>query len=158
MSEMLIALFSGRLKLWAEGFRLFTQYPLLGTGLGGWFAITGNCLSLHNTYLHLAVELGLAGLTLYIACIVLFLRDLKIVMKKAVMYKFRYTVLSGLYSLCLGLLVHQWFESYLYHGLPLFLFAIIILHALLREPGTLYHFREHIWKQHGIVRTYRKAS
>lgn len=158
LSEMLDALFSGRLQLWAEGFRLFTQYPLFGTGLGGWFAITGNRLSLHNTYLHLAVELGLAGLTLYITCIVLFLRDLKKVMKKAVMYKFRYTVLSGIYSLCVGLLVHQLFESYLYHGLPLFLFAIILLQTLLREPGTLYHFRENIWRQHGISRTYRKAG
>lgn len=158
MSEMLIALFSGRLKLWAEGFRLFTQYPLLGTGLGGWFAITGNRLSLHNTYLHLAVELGLAGLTLYITCIVLFMRDLKKVMQKAVTYKFHYTVLSGLYSLCLGLLVHQCFESYLYHGLPLFLFAIILLQPLLREPGALYLLRERAWKEYGGVWIYRKAG
>jgi O-antigen ligase len=158
MSEMLEALFSGRIQLWAEGIRLFAQYPLLGTGLGGWFAVTGNRLSLHNTYLHLAVELGLAGLTLYITCIALFLRDLRIVMQKAVIFKYRYTVLSGLYSLCLGLLVHQWFESYLYYGLPLFLFAIIPLHTLLREPGKLYHFRELVWKQHGILRLYRKAG
>ncbi|MGB4682086.1 MAG: O-antigen ligase family protein, partial [Dethiobacteria bacterium] len=78
MSEVLDAFLSGRLRLWAEGFKLFAQFPIFGTGLGGWSAVTGNGLSPHNTYLHLAVELGFVGLALYVASIVLFLRDLRV--------------------------------------------------------------------------------
>jgi len=158
MGEMLDVLLSGRLHLWAEGLRVFSQFPLLGTGLGGWPAVTGNGLSPHNTYLHLAVELGFVGLALYVASIVLFLRDLRVMMQRSIMRKSRYTLLSGLYSLCLGLLVHQWFESYLYHGMPLFLFTIILLQTLLREPGVLYHFRERAWKEYGGAWTYRKVG
>ncbi|MGB4371584.1 MAG: O-antigen ligase family protein [Dethiobacteria bacterium] len=158
MTEVLNALSSGRIKLWAEALKLFIQHPLFGTGLGSWFTITGNHLSVHNTYLHLAVELGLAGLTLYLVFIALFLRDIQKKMNQAVLFKSRYIVLSGLYSLCIGLLVHQLFESYLYHGLPLFLFAVILLYTPVQESGTLYHFRKSPWREQGTSLNYRKAG
>ncbi len=156
-AEIVSALFSGRIQLWGEGVKLFAQSPLFGTGLGGWFALTGNSMSLHNTYLHVAVELGLAGLVVYIAYIVLFMQGLHKAMSRATTPQ-RYALLSGLYSLSAGLLVHQFFESYLYQGLPLFLLALIPLHSLLREPGMLYRFREPAWKEQGGSWFYRRTS
>lgn len=70
----------------------------------------------------------------------------------------RYALLSGLYALSVGLLVHQFFESYLYQGLPLFLLAIIPLQALLREPARLYRLREPVWKGQEAAWFYRRAS
>ncbi|NLA04215.1 MAG: O-antigen ligase family protein [Firmicutes bacterium] len=156
--EIVRALANGRVQLWAEGLQLFKQYPLFGTGLGGWFAITGNPLTLHNTYIHVAVELGLVGLALYLIYSALFMQGLRETMKKAAEGSSRYILSSGLYSLCIGLLVHQFFESYLYHGLPLFLLVMIPLHTFMREPGTLYRFRETVWEQGEFPLFYRRVS
>ncbi len=158
LAEIISALFSGRIQLWAEGFRLFIRHPLFGTGLGSWFALTGNNMPVHNTYLHIAVEIGLTGLIVYLAYIALFMRSLKRAMNRAVLNTQRYALLSSIYSLSVGLLVHQFFESYLYQGLPLFLMAIIPLHTLLREPGTLYHLPEPLWREQGVSWFYRRAS
>lgn len=158
IGEVITALANGRVQLWAEGLKLFKLYPLFGTGLGGWWAVTGNYLSPHNTYLHITVELGLVGLALYLIYIALFMKDLHKMMNRAEKGGVRYIVLSGLYSLSLGLLAHQFFESYLYHGLPLFMIAIIPLHFLMREPGVLYRFRERIWSEQDFPRVYRRVS
>jgi O-antigen ligase len=156
--EVITALANGRIQLWAEGLKIFRLYPLFGTGLGGWAALSGHYLSPHNTYLHVAVELGLVGLALYLIYIALFMKDLRKMMLGAAAGSARYIILSGLYSLCLGLLVHQFFESYLYHGLPLFLLAITPLHFLMREPGVLCRFRERIWSEQDFSRAYRRVS
>jgi O-antigen ligase len=156
--EIVSALFTGRIQLWGEGVNLLLRHPLFGTGLGGWFALTSNELSLHNTYLHVAVELGLVGLIVYLAFIVLFMQGLHRAMNRSLTEPSRYALLSGLYSLSVGLLVHQFFESYLYQGLPLFLLVIIPLQALLREPARLYRLREPVWKGQEAAWFYRRAS
>lgn len=158
IGDFLSALANGRVQLWAEGFKLFKQSPLLGAGLGGWFALSGNPLTLHNTYLHIAVELGLVGLALYLAYSVLFMQGLRKKMKKAAEGSSRYIITSGLYSLCAGALAHQFFESYLYHGLPLFLLVIILLQTYMREPGILYRPSERVWEQGDLSWFYRRVS
>jgi O-antigen ligase len=96
--EVITALANGRIQLWAEGLKIFRLYPLFGTGLGGWAALSGHYLSPHNTYLHVAVELGLVGLALYLIYIALFMKDLRKMMLGAAAGSARYIILSGLYS------------------------------------------------------------
>lgn len=82
---------SGRLDLWRVGFRIFEGHPLGGVGLGNYATvepsyatqtlnltlvrqIVGEHLVVHDTYLQMAAELGLVGLSLFVAILAFPLR------------------------------------------------------------------------------------
>jgi O-antigen ligase len=56
-----------RLTLWEAGWRLFTQYPLGGVGVGAYgTASTGEALqAAHNAYVTILAETGIIGFTLF---------------------------------------------------------------------------------------------
>jgi O-antigen ligase len=63
-----------RLSLWRQSLALFSEYPLMGSGTGGfaWF-VSGRDIQEypHNIILELATETGIVGLTIF-ACLMLF--------------------------------------------------------------------------------------
>jgi O-antigen ligase len=65
---------STRLFYWRQSLALFSKYPLVGSGTGGfaWFVSGGDIEEYpHNIVLELATETGIVGLTIF-ACLVLF--------------------------------------------------------------------------------------
>ena len=61
-----------RIKLWREGWMLFTQDPLLGIGMGQFSENVG--MVAHNSFFHCFTELGLFGGTVYAGLFYLALR------------------------------------------------------------------------------------
>ncbi|WP_338667639.1 O-antigen ligase family protein [Pseudodesulfovibrio methanolicus] len=65
----------GRLDIWENGLVLFMENPILGTGLGTFRVAEGSVnggsawRKAHNTYLEIAVELGLPGLIAFLGMI-----------------------------------------------------------------------------------------
>jgi O-antigen ligase len=69
-----------RLEYWQYGIETVRENPLLGIGFQNWvpymfnrhpeaFSVIGRVEVIHNTYLQVATELGLLGLTVFIAAI-----------------------------------------------------------------------------------------
>lgn len=58
----------GRTAIWAEGLAAFRANPLLGVGAGAYSAVTppGMSADPHNTFVGVAVELGLVGLSSFL--------------------------------------------------------------------------------------------
>jgi O-antigen ligase len=58
-----------RVEIWVSGFRIFLENPAVGVGSGAFqtaiAAATGTAHAAHNSFLAVAVELGLAGLLLF---------------------------------------------------------------------------------------------
>ncbi len=62
----------GRIAIWKEGLLLFIRHPLLGVGIGQFSSALGMVGSglykaAHNSYIQIAAELGIAGITAYCA-------------------------------------------------------------------------------------------
>ena len=79
-----------RVELWKRGFNLFLGAPLTGVGIGafevaeglshgGW----GAWVAAHNSYIQLATELGVGGFALFMALIVLSIRNVRRVVRQA---------------------------------------------------------------------------
>lgn len=141
IAEKILLLLSGRADLWHEALKLFVKYPLLGVGPGGWITASGQMLPVHNTYLHIAVELGVVALLAYLASIIAVLYWLWTALGKTERGSSRFILLSGLFSLSLGVFAHQFFESHLYQGFPLYLFYIIAILFLAQKPKHTPYFR-----------------
>lgn len=64
---------SGRLAIWKSGFAIFIRNPILGVGAGTSSTAMGEKFgntswkTMHNSFLQVAVEMGIPGLLLYIA-------------------------------------------------------------------------------------------
>ncbi len=106
-----------RLYLWRESWHIFLQHPLIGAGFGQfawqhfmWVPqlhasdITGLYNNAHNLILHIAAEMGLAGVVILLATVALWLRQ----------------AWHSEHSLC-----RWWGHSVL---------AILVLHSLLEYP------------------------
>ncbi len=103
-----------RLHLWREGWLIFTQFPLLGAGFGqfGWqhFVLTeqlrdvnvaGLYNNAHNLFIQTAAEMGLAGLLVLLATLVLWLVQAMRARERNVYHWWAYSVLAvlGIHSL-----------------------------------------------------------
>ena len=66
--------FTGRTFIWAESLRVIRDSPILGVGTGAFRAAVGLDKVAHNSVLSILVELGLVGLTLYAAALVIAVR------------------------------------------------------------------------------------
>lgn len=60
---------SGRMMLYAEAIDIFSANPMLGAGIGGFFAITGDAWP-HNFFLELLCECGLVGTVLLLIIVI----------------------------------------------------------------------------------------
>jgi O-antigen ligase len=79
-SEISEGTLNSRLRIWKEGIRLIPERPYLGVGPAGWYPAVGmriGNVAPHNTYLAVAVEEGLIGLSLYLALFVVLLTRLR---------------------------------------------------------------------------------
>lgn len=65
---------NGRFELWGEAFRVWEEYPIFGSGLGGMYRI--NHYATHNTYLELLSECGLIGFLLFMSFLIRILKIL----------------------------------------------------------------------------------
>jgi O-antigen ligase len=65
---------SGRLYVWPIALDLLWDSPLLGIGAGAFASVNPLGIGVHNVFLSVAVELGLVGLTLYLASVWLVFR------------------------------------------------------------------------------------
>jgi O-antigen ligase len=67
-----------RIRIWMQGLASLRQNPLLGVGAGAYVTVTGagggKAYVAHNTFISVAVELGLVGLALYLAYIYMLFR------------------------------------------------------------------------------------
>ncbi len=102
---------AGRVFLWVKAIEIFKSHPLTGTGLGTWFIVSGEILRSHNTFLTTLVEEGLPGILIigifytYLAIVFLRKREKKI-------RKSHYHFVNGAFSIIMGSIVQQLFESY----------------------------------------------
>lgn len=62
---------NGRFTIWREGLMVFTERPVLGTGAYAYRTATPSGMAAHNSLLSVMVELGLVGLGLFLACLLL---------------------------------------------------------------------------------------
>ena len=69
----------GRVPIWADSMKLLATYPVFGSGLGTYFAsfvafqtagLSNHWTHAHNDYVEIATDLGVAGLVLFLALIV----------------------------------------------------------------------------------------
>lgn len=84
--------FGMRVQLWELGLRMIEERPVVGVGPGN-FAIVGprynhgaphlNGLTAHNTYVGLAAEIGLVGLTLFVLIMLESLRRARLAIREA---------------------------------------------------------------------------
>ncbi len=109
-------LLAGRENMWSDGVELFMQSPLLGIGLGGWQAVTDWGVSVHNSYLRMAMELGVVGLAAYLGMLfsLLFLMLYRI--NKIEPATPRFVFLTGIFSLVIGLMLVKIFEVFFIGG------------------------------------------
>jgi O-antigen ligase len=70
-----------RIAIWKEGLDMFETRPFLGVGTGGYLnvvaPIQGERRVAHNVFLSILVELGLIGLTLFLAMIVVLVMSVR---------------------------------------------------------------------------------
>lgn len=67
ISHILSGEVTDRSSIWRAGFEVFQQYPFLGVGAGAYRRIDPLGTVAHNSFLSVAVELGLVGLVLFLA-------------------------------------------------------------------------------------------
>jgi O-antigen ligase len=79
-----------RLTIWETGLDLFTQHPVLGVGAGGFQVAEGlshggggKWNAAHNSFLQIAVELGIVGFVLFVAQLRRGIRDCRELTRKA---------------------------------------------------------------------------
>ena len=110
---------SGRLQIWAHAFESAMQQPLLGVG---WFEYVSSVRFVHNTYLEIFVELGIVGLTLYLALLAVIFSDIKTSVRcdKDFNFLYLYFIAFLLMGMTLSIFLHETF----------FLMMIIIKIAL----------------------------
>ena len=65
---------NGRFELWNEAFRVWKEYPIFGSGLGGMYRI--NHYATHNTYLELLSECGIVGFFIFTSFLIRILKIL----------------------------------------------------------------------------------
>ena len=68
-----------RMRIWAEGLTAFWQNPLFGLGAGGYASAYAAATGLHgdvahNLFISVLVELGIVGLAIYVAYIIMLFR------------------------------------------------------------------------------------
>lgn len=72
---------STRMELWERGLRFFVQNPLTGVGIGMYHIADGlvygrrGWVTVHNSFLEVAAELGIVGLGLFVALLALGIRN-----------------------------------------------------------------------------------
>lgn len=72
-----------RLKLLKGGVQMFLEHPVFGVGIGNFivhsrdYTHTINAMVAHNSYLHVAAELGIIGVSFFIAMILTTLKQLR---------------------------------------------------------------------------------
>ncbi len=93
--------FGGRREIWAIGYKLFAQSPLIGIGSGTFSETAGR--SAHNVYLSVITDVGLIGLGLLLLLIVFALGD---AIQQPLWWALMW--LSTLMVLGLGSMVHTW--------------------------------------------------
>lgn len=57
---------AARIELWYEGWQMFLSNPIMGVGKDMYYELTETHLVAHNSFIHVAAELGLPGLFLWI--------------------------------------------------------------------------------------------
>lgn len=77
-----------RLELWQRGFDLFLENALTGVGIGMYdtadgliYGRRGGWVTAHNSFLQLAGELGIGGITLFLALLVMSVRNARLVQR-----------------------------------------------------------------------------
>jgi O-antigen ligase len=60
---------SGRGHIWKMGLQTYTQHPVLGVGAGAFKAAVGIGKVAHNTFISILVELGIAGIALFLGIV-----------------------------------------------------------------------------------------
>lgn len=123
-------LFAGREAMWSDGVELFGRSPLLGIGLGGWQVVTDWGVSVHNTYLRIAMELGAVGLLAYLGLVFSLLFIMVFRMGRLQPGTPRYVVLSGIVSLTAGLLAVKFFEVFFIGGTSFIEIYLVFLLSL----------------------------
>jgi putative inorganic carbon (HCO3(-)) transporter len=118
-----------RLELWYEGWQMFLSNPLLGVGKDRYYELTESHLVAHNSFVHIAAELGLPGLFAWIG---LFYFSFKNLYKTSNLYTSdnrisRASVLSNsLMISMIGFVFTAFFLSRQYGYLPYILVALSI--------------------------------
>lgn len=123
-----------RLELWHAGWRMVKAHPITGVGLGNFkaevasYAAPGLDLNniAHNTYVEMAAELGVPGLLMFVAVIVLTFLSLGRSRRRALRNNsdLIYRVASGLQAGLVGFCISMLFLSAAF--LKLFWFAVFI--------------------------------
>jgi len=57
---------AGRLELWYQGWRMFLSNPILGVGKGNFAELSETHHVAHNSFVHIAAEIGLPGIIVWI--------------------------------------------------------------------------------------------
>lgn len=112
--------FIQRLKILEGGVAMFLEQPFLGVGVGNFVThikdyskiLVG--LVAHNSYLHVAAELGVIGLTLFLALFIVTIKSLKNSWKRLKGSRLYYYPLGLLFALS-GFMVHSLFLSEQYN-------------------------------------------
>ena len=108
----------GRAGFWKEAMLSISQHPILGTGLNTYSAEASkrdnwSGYYVHNCYLQMAAEIGIAGLLSFLwMLIVLFRKACKGL--KSVKDRFLFSVLAGSLAGLFGFLVHSFFDTGFY--------------------------------------------
>lgn len=131
-----------RLELWHAGWKMVKAHPIMGVGLGNFkaevasYAAPGLDLNniAHNTYVEMAAELGVPGLLMFLAIIVLTFLSLGRSRRRALRNHsdLIYRVASGLQAGLAGFCISILFLSAAF--LKLFWFAVFVSACL---PGLL---------------------
>jgi len=81
---------AARLEIWAKGVKLFFEHPVLGVGAGGFETAEGlshggegKWNAAHNSFLQIAVDLGVVGLILFVALLRRAVRDCRELARRA---------------------------------------------------------------------------
>ncbi|TAN59222.1 hypothetical protein EPN16_07755, partial [bacterium] len=94
-----------RLNLWRQTFEYFLSRPVLGYGLGSFYALSSAASSeyapAHNDYLRLALETGIAGLGAYLFLLYLLTRDALRIYKR-LNPAYSRAIALGFFSLCVA--------------------------------------------------------
>ena len=105
-----------RFSLWSEGFNIAKDYPLTGCGLNTYSKVGMRYRQFgegggypHNSFLHMAAEIGLLGLFAFLWFIFTFFKAGFLIFKKT-----RSFILLGILSGILAFLIHAFFDTHLY--------------------------------------------
>lgn len=132
---------SGRENIWGEAINLLQSNVLTGVGLGEWRQASGIDTSVHNAYLHVAVENGVLSAIIYsiLLCFILYLSygAIRIYANSSTRF-----LAIGMFSLGVGFPIVSFFESRTIGGstfLELFWLGLFSFMVLIYVIGVRKH-------------------